>query len=80
MIKREELLNPKSCMSRAAADEMTFVLLARDEAAPTAIRIWVEERIRRGKNGRSDSQITEALECASEMERQRAVRNEGGSK
>lgn len=71
MIKREELTNPNSCMVRAKDDEMTFVLLARDVAAPATIRNWVNERLRLGKNQPSDPQITEALECAREMERQK---------
>lgn len=71
MIKREELTNPRSCMVRANDDEMTFVLLARDVAAPVAIRAWVKERCRIGKNRYDDPQITEALDCADEMEKQR---------
>ena len=71
MIKREELTNPKSCMSRAKDDEMTFVLLGRDVAAPHAIRAWVDERLRLGKNLVSDPQIVEALKCADAMERNR---------
>lgn len=38
MIKSRELSDPNSCMSRAKDDEMTFVLLGRDAAAPQAIR------------------------------------------
>jgi len=68
MIKRDELTNPKSCMSRAHDDEMTFVLLARDSAAPFAIRAWCAERIRLGKNTADDEQITEAVACAAHME------------
>lgn len=71
MIKREELSNPTSCMSRARDDEMTFVLLGRDIAAPVAIRAWVDERIKLGKNQLSDPQILEALDCAKIMEAQR---------
>lgn len=67
MIKREELSNPESCMSRAREDEMTFVLLGRDKAAPVAICAWVTERLRLGKNTRHDAQITEALVCAEIM-------------
>jgi hypothetical protein len=68
VIKREELTNPASCMSRARDDEMVFVLLARDAAAPYAIRSWVQERIRLGKNQPGDPQIEEALSCAARME------------
>lgn len=68
MIKREELTNPASCMSRAREDEMTFVLLGRDKAAPVAIRAWVAERIRLRKNLPNDPQIREALDCARKMD------------
>lgn len=72
MIKREELTNPASCMSRARDDEMTFVLLGRDASAPVAIRAWVAERLRLLKNQPDDPQIVEALECAARMERDRS--------
>lgn len=68
MIKREELTNPKSCMSRANDDEMTFVLLGRDKCAPDTIRAWVRMRVEMGKNTYADGQISEALECARRME------------
>lgn len=68
MLKARELTDPSSCMSRAKPDEMTFVLLGRDAAAPSAIRAWVEERIRLGKNIYSDPQIVEALASARHME------------
>lgn len=71
MRKQDELTNLKSCMSRARPDEMTFVLLGRDAAAPAAIRAWVAERMRLGKNQRDDEQIVEALECADAMDAER---------
>lgn len=74
MIKREELTNPKSCMSRAGDHEMTFVLLGRDAAAPAAIRAWIDERVALGKNMPSDEQILEAQHCADYMEQQRIDR------
>ncbi len=74
MIKREELSDPRSCMSRAHHDEMAFVLLGRDVAAPVAIRAWITERIRLGKNSPTDEQITEALTCAIAMERSQATK------
>ena len=70
MRKLEELGNPESCLSRARFDEMLFVLLGRDAAAPAAIRAWAEERIRLGKNQRTDVQIQDAYECAATMERE----------
>jgi hypothetical protein len=70
MRKRHELT--KGCMSRARDDEMTFVLLGRDASAPAAIRFWISERIRLGKNQPGDEQVSEAEECARTMERERA--------
>jgi hypothetical protein len=67
MIKREELANPASCMNRARENEMVFVLLGRDVATPAAIRAWIEERIYKGKNARTDAQIVEAEEIAAEV-------------
>jgi hypothetical protein len=58
--KRDELTDPASCMSRARDDEWTFVLLGRDAAAPAAVRAWIEERVRLGKNVRGDAQTAEA--------------------
>jgi hypothetical protein len=68
MRKREELSNPNSCMNRAHLTEMTFVLLARDVAAPSAIREWCRLRCLHGKNKPGDEQIREALACAEAME------------
>jgi hypothetical protein len=70
MRKQAELTNPESCMGRAGDQEMTFVLLGRDAAAPFAIRAWIAERIRLGKNAPDDPQIREAEECARTMERE----------
>lgn len=68
MRKRDELSREHTCMQHAHPDEMVFVLLSRDAAAPVAIRAWVAERLRLGKNIDTDPQITEALECARVME------------
>jgi len=68
MLKKFELTNPDSCMSKAKDNEMTFVLLGRDAAAPVAIRAWIAERIRLGKNQPDDKQITEAEMAAVIME------------
>ena len=72
MRKRDELTDPSACMVRAKDDEMTFVLLGRDVAAPDTIRAWVAYRIKHKKNTGTDPQILEALECAAVMERERA--------
>jgi hypothetical protein len=60
MRKRDELTDPKSCMSKARDDEWTFVLLGRDAAAPVAVRAWIDQRILLGKNAPNDPQIAEA--------------------
>lgn len=80
MIKRDELTNPNSCMSRAKDDEMTFVLLGRDVCAPDVVRFWAMERVARGKNKRDDAQIRDALECAAKMEEKLAVDTAAGER
>jgi hypothetical protein len=66
MRKRDELI--LGCMAKARELEMTFVLLGRDAAAPFAIRAWIDERIRLGKNQPGDPQVVEAEACARQME------------
>jgi len=68
MIKRTELTHPNSCLNRARDDEMVFVLIGRDKAAPAAIREWIKQRIKLGKNKLDDAQIQEAEHCARTME------------
>lgn len=70
-VKTEEVRDANSCLNRAAPDEWLFVLLARDECAPAAIRAWVEFRILAGLNQRSDKKIHDALGTAERMEEQR---------
>ena len=72
MLKRDELDDSNSCLNRAHEGERLFVLLARDPAAPVALRAWIAERIRLGKNVPGDEQIREAFECANLMEFERA--------
>lgn len=40
MLKRDELTNPDSCLSKAADDEPIFVLRAQDATAAIAVRQW----------------------------------------
>lgn len=68
MRKREELSSAKSCTATAHPEEMVFVLLGRDPAAPVAIRAWATERVLLGKNKAEDPQIVEALACADTMQ------------
>ena len=71
MLKTHEIRDPKSCLNKAKDSEMLFVLIGRDVAAPAAIRAWIQERIRLGKNVSDDPQIREAEACAQMMEEQR---------
>lgn len=71
MIKRDEIEHTESCFNKAYDSERLFVLLARDPAAPVAIRAWIAERIRLGKNTVDDEQIREAYECAKHMDLER---------
>jgi hypothetical protein len=68
--KRDELADPASCLNKAREDELLFVLLGRDKAAPFAIRAWAAHRLRLGLNQRGDPQITEAWACADAMEQE----------
>jgi hypothetical protein len=70
MRKEDELSQEHTCMRTAHSKEMVFVLLSRDAAAPVAIRAWVAERLRLGKNNEDDPQVVEALACATTMERE----------
>ena len=72
MTKHNELNIETSCLNKAAAHEMIFVLRAHDIAAPAAIRAWCNARIQLGKNRPDDPTIREALYCADAMETQRA--------
>ncbi len=75
MIKKEEQDDPKSCFNRALPGERIFVLLSRDPAAPSAIRQWVHDRIRLGKEKWEDPKLVEARACADAMDAEReAVR------
>lgn len=71
MLKRDEATNPDSCWNKGREDERMFVLLARDAAAPVAIRAWVAERIHLEKNTDTDPQIEGALTDAALMEDER---------
>lgn len=70
MRKKDELTKSNSCIGSAHPNEMVFVLLSRDAAAPFAIRAWCDERIRLGKNRPNDLQLVEARACADTMERE----------
>jgi len=79
MRKKDELSLEHTCMQHAHPEEMVFVLLGRDPAAPRAIRAWATDRILLGKNAWADTQIVEAMECAATMEREGRKWVEGDS-
>jgi hypothetical protein len=70
MKKKDEITNPQSCLTKADPEEMLFVLLARDIAAPSTIRFWAKQRVQLGLNEDNDAKIVEALACATAMETQ----------
>lgn len=45
MLKRDELIDPTSCLNRAAEDEPLFVLRANDENAPAFVTAWARDYI-----------------------------------
>ena len=71
MRKLEEFAKLNSCLNKANRDEMMFVFLGRDPAAPSAIEFWCKIRIEMGKNKPTDPQIIEALLCADTMRKER---------
>jgi hypothetical protein len=67
------LADPKSCLNKAREDEWLFVLLGRDESAVVAVRVWIEDRILRGKNRPDDPKIQEAESWIKSVLRERAM-------
>lgn len=70
------------CYEKAEADEPMFILLARDPLAASIVRLWCDMYCM-SKTGRPDAEqltpeqqakVTEAWECASEMDRWRYKR------
>jgi hypothetical protein len=75
MMKCREIVDPNSCFNKAKQNELIFVFLERDAAAPAAIRAWIAERIKLGLNIPGDKKLVDAEWCAREMELQRTERN-----
>lgn len=69
MTKEKEISDPNSCLNKAKDNEILFVLLGRDPAAPAAIRAWIRERLQLGKNVEKDDQIKSAEQDIREMTR-----------
>lgn len=66
MLKAQLLLDPKSCLNKASADEPVFVLRANDPAAPQAVRLWAD--MAEGGSLHSPEKIAGARNAADEME------------
>jgi hypothetical protein len=64
MRRHEEIMDPDSCFNKALPDELMFVLLERDEAAPYAVEEWARKRIELGLNSPDDLKILSALQWA----------------
>lgn len=73
MRKCDELALPESCLNKARDDELLFVLLGRDVAAPNAVLAWISERLLRGKNRPGDEQIVEAWRWVDAVKLQQGV-------
>ena len=69
MTKSDEIEFPDSCWNRARDDELVFVLLGRDAAAPETIRFWARLRKKLGLNTDYSDQIMSARALALLMER-----------
>jgi hypothetical protein len=68
MRKSDELSDPSSCLNKAAEDEILFVLMERDPAAPGTIRDWVARRIEMGLNKPGDPKLISAEQIARAIE------------
>lgn len=72
MIKSDELLNPNSCLNRAANDEPIFVLRANDINASNLVTVWAIKYMN-SKGGwanmdaRQQAKFSEALAAAHAM-------------
>jgi hypothetical protein len=62
--KKDELSDPNSCFNKAGDDDMLFILLGKDHAAPAAVLAWIEERVRIERNLPDDPKLTEARQWA----------------
>lgn len=63
MLKRQELLDPKSCLNKAAPDEPVFVLRAKDAAAAQTVRLWAAM----AGHLHESAKVEEALKLADQM-------------
>lgn len=71
MRKTEEMIVENSCWNKAKFNERLFILMSRDEAAPSTIRFWIRQRIELGLNKSGDEKLVEAERCAELMENEK---------
>lgn len=64
MLKKDELLEPSSCLNRASAEEPIFVLRANDPLAAQTVRLWAAMSTGRS----SEEKVAQALQEAERME------------
>lgn len=72
--RQQNLLDPESCLNRAAPDEPIFVLRGHDVAAAQTVRDWAHRRVVVGKSSDNSPEIIEAMKLADEMDRWRTER------
>jgi hypothetical protein len=67
MLKKDEIADPKSCLNKAADDEMLFVIREKDPCAIATVLAWINYRIESGKNTNSDAKIIEAMDWCNKV-------------
>jgi hypothetical protein len=67
-METKDNLKPTGCLARALPHEPMFILLARDVAAPPAIRAWCDLRLKMPSADSDLEQIHEALATADTFE------------
>jgi hypothetical protein len=72
MRKKDEVADQTSCLNKANDNELLFVLLGRDLAAPATIRFWCSQRVTLGKNTANDAQIEDAMALADAIQQEQA--------
>ena len=76
MRKCDELTDPESCLNKAEDDELLFVLLERDPAAPAAITKWAQERIRLGLNKPGDPKLLSAAKWIEDAQQRKTTQED----
>lgn len=68
MLKKLELAKTFSCLNKAKPDEPIFVIRAKDELASQTLRLWAAM----ADGLHEPEKISEALQCADEMDKWRS--------